>query len=163
RSSSTPRKAAAAKTRGCSPNEVVVLSRVADALYWMARYLERVDGTARLLETNLLHGADGSEAAARWRPLLGVGPNAPVHAAVNADGVVTDARVVRFVTVERTNPSAMRGCLRLARDNARVVRHHVTPEMMEILDALWHRAGADLERADAAGGLVRFCRLARAE
>jgi uncharacterized alpha-E superfamily protein len=141
-----------------------VLSRLADALYWMARYLERVDGTARLLEANLLHATgEGEPAETRWRPLLGIGRNASAYAALHPDGVVTEARVVRFVTVEHTNPSAVRACLRLARDNARVVRDVVTPEMWEILHELSKRAGAELERADGADALVRFCRLARSE
>src|SRR5258706_8116465 len=143
-----------------------MLSRTADALYWMARYLERVDGTARLLEINLLHEADDPEAAsaeARWRPLLGIGGNWAAYAALHPDGLVGRERVVRFVTVERTNPSAIRACVRLARDNARVVRDRISLEMWEILSDLWGHAGPHLERTDDADALIRFCRTARSE
>ena len=50
-----------------------MLSRIADSLYWMSRYLERVDSTARLVEINLLHlveAESGMAEAAEWRPLL---------------------------------------------------------------------------------------------
>lgn len=142
-----------------------MLSRHADALYWMARYVERVDGTARLLEANLADGGDADAAVreARWRPALGIGRNLGAYAALHPDGVVTEDRVVRFVTVERTNPSAMRACLRLARDNAGVARAHLAPEMWEIVNALWHRAGPEIERAAGAETLLRTCRVVRGE
>ena len=50
-----------------------MLSRIADSLYWMSRYLERADGTARLLEINLTHLLEAEDAlpeAAEWKPLL---------------------------------------------------------------------------------------------
>ena len=52
-----------------------MLSRIADSLYWMSRYLERADNTARLIEINLLHLLEAEDAlpeAAQWQPLLGI-------------------------------------------------------------------------------------------
>jgi len=108
-----------------------VLSRIADALYWMARYLERVDHTARLIELDLAPPAaveDDTSPDDTWRPLLGVAANAAAYAALHPDGAVTQERMIRFLTVERTNPNAVRSCLRLARDNGHVVRDRLSDD-----------------------------------
>ena len=52
-----------------------MLSRIAESMYWMSRYLERADNTARLLEINLLHLVEAEDVvneAAQWRPLLAI-------------------------------------------------------------------------------------------
>jgi uncharacterized alpha-E superfamily protein len=143
-----------------------VLSRIADALYWMARYLERVDHTARLIELDLAPPAaaedDGSPDDV-WRPLLGVAANAAAYAAIHPDGVVTQDRMIRFLTVERTNPNAVRSCLRLARDNGHVVRDRLSDDAWEILNALWVRSAPHLERADGTDAMVQFCHALRGE
>jgi uncharacterized alpha-E superfamily protein len=142
-----------------------VLSRIADALYWMARYLERVDHTARLIELDLAAplAIDESESDAVWRPLLDVAANAAAYAALHPDGAVTQERMIRFLTVERTNANAIRACLRLARDNGHVVRDRLSEDAWEILNALWTRTAPHLERADGAEAMVRFCRALRGE
>jgi uncharacterized alpha-E superfamily protein len=143
-----------------------VLSRIADSLYWLARYLERVDDTARLIEINLLHLLEAEEPASaetHWRPLLGISGNAAAYDALHADGLVTQDRVIHFLTRERTNPDAIRACLRLARDNARVVRDRISKEMWEIMNELWLRAAPHLDRDDAPDSMVQFCRTVRSE
>ena len=143
-----------------------MLSRIADSLYWMARYLERVDDTARLIEINLLHLLEADETASaetHWRPLLGISAGAATYADLHPDGVVTQERVIRFLTRERANPNAIRACLRLARDNARVVRDRVSKEMWEIMNELWLRAAPHLDRADGPDSMIQFCRSVRSE
>jgi uncharacterized alpha-E superfamily protein len=143
-----------------------VLSRIADSLYWMARYLERVDDTARLVEINLVHllEADGAAPAeAHWRPLLDISAGSATYAEVHPDGVVTQERVVRFLTRERANPNAIRACLRFARDNARVVLDRISKEMWEIMNELWLRASPHLDRADGPESTIQFCRSVRSE
>jgi uncharacterized alpha-E superfamily protein len=143
-----------------------VLSRIADSLYWMSRYLERVDNTVRLIEINLLHLLevdDQGAAEAHWRPLLAISQNADAYVTVNPDEQITQTRVIRFLTQERANPNAIRGCLRLARDNARVVRDRISREMWEIMNELWLRAEPHLERAEGPESMVPFCRAVRSE
>lgn len=143
-----------------------MLSRIADSLYWMARYLERVDNTVRLIEINLLHLLEVDDqvaAEAHWRPLLAISQNDDVYRTVNPDGAITQERVIRFLTHERSNPNAIRGALRLARDNARVVRDRISREMWEIMNELWLRAEPHLERAEGPESMVQFCRAVRSE
>jgi uncharacterized alpha-E superfamily protein len=143
-----------------------MLSRIADALYWMARYLERVDATARLIEVDLLQLLEAEAevtAETHWRPLLGLGGRAEAYAALHADGLVTQERVIRFLTVERTNPNAIRACLRLARDNAGAARDRIAGDAWEIVNALWVGAASELDRADGPDAMIARCRAIRGD
>ena len=133
-----------------------MLSRIADSLYWMSRYLERADATARLLEinaTHLLEAEDALPEAAEWRPLLVICGNEAAFAELSGGREPSGARVTEFMTREPKNPGSIRTSLRLARENARVVRDRISMEMWECVNELWLRSG---ERLDAAPGPEAF-------
>lgn len=126
-----------------------MLSRIADSLYWMTRYLERADATARLLEINLIHGIEAERAlpeAAEWRPLLSICGNEDAYALVYEGAPVGQARVMDFLTGERRNAGSIRTSLRLARENARVVRDRISRETWEGVNDLWLRSEERLAR-----------------
>ena len=126
-----------------------MLSRIADSLYWMSRYLERADGTARLLEINLTHLLEAEDAlpeAAEWKPLLVICGHEHAFAELAGGGEVSGARVTEFLTREAKNPGSIRASLRLARENARVVRDGISKEMWEALNEVWLRSEERLER-----------------
>ena len=128
-----------------------MLSRIADSLYWMSRYLERAGNTARLIEINLLHLLEAEDAlpeAAQWKPLLSITSSEEVFAQCYQGAPITAPRIIEFLTVERSNPNAIRTSLRMARENARVVRDRISKEMWEALNELWF----ELEHV-LAGGL----------
>jgi uncharacterized alpha-E superfamily protein len=117
-----------------------VLSRIADSLYWMSRYLERAGNTARLLEINLLHLLEAEDAlpeAAQWMPLLNITASEATFAQDYPGAPITAQRVIEFLTRERANPNAIRTSLRMSRENARVVRDRISKEMWEALNELW--------------------------
>ena len=130
-----------------------MLSRIADSLYWMSRYLERADSTARLVEINLLHMLEGESTTpeiAEWRPLLAICGHEEGFARL-ADGREPNGpRVIDFLTRERRSGGSIRTSLRLARENARVVRDRISKEMWETVNDLWLRSEERLERAPAA-------------
>jgi uncharacterized alpha-E superfamily protein len=126
-----------------------MLSRIADSLYWMSRYLERVDSTARLVEINLLHLVEAESViteAAEWRPLLVICGHEEAFAEVAGASPMTSARVIEFITRERRNPGSVRHSLQLARENARVVRDRISKEMWESVNELWLRSEERLEK-----------------
>jgi len=133
-----------------------MLSRIAESLYWMSRYLERVDSTARLVEINLLHGIEAEAViteAAEWKPLLVIcGHEAAFQnfprSEPKASGE-TQSWVIEFMTRERANPGSIRQSLRLARENARVVRDRISKEMWEAVNELWLRSEERLARPPA--------------
>lgn len=117
-----------------------MLSRIADSMYWMARYLERAGETARLMEINLLYLVEAEEDMGeedRWRPILQITSSEPLYGEQYEDGYVTTPRVLQFIAAGRTNPSAIRTCLRLFRENARVARDRISKEMWEAVNEIW--------------------------
>jgi uncharacterized alpha-E superfamily protein len=117
-----------------------VLSRIADSLYWMSRYLERAGNTARLVEINLLYLLEAEDAlspAAQWRPLLSISGSDDAYAQCYPGADITAHKMIQFMTQERSNPNAIRTSLRLARENARVVRDRISKEMWEAMNELW--------------------------
>jgi uncharacterized alpha-E superfamily protein len=115
-----------------------MLSRTADHLYWMARYMERAENTARMLnvsyETSLLpQSADVAEAG--WRGLLSISELTWSFSQKYQD--VSARSVMDFMVRDETNPSSIFCCLRAARENARAVRGALTTEVWETQNQTW--------------------------
>jgi uncharacterized alpha-E superfamily protein len=130
-----------------------VLSRIADSLYWMSRYLERAGNTARLVEINLLHLLEAEDAlpeAAQWLPLLSISGSEEAYKKRYDGGEITASRTIQFMTRERQNANSIRSSLRLARENARVVRDRISNEMWEAINEIWLRMDRLLEGSTAA-------------
>lgn len=117
-----------------------MLSRIADSMYWMSRYLERAGETARLMEINLLYLVEAEEdmgEADKWRPILEITASLPQYAELYGDEAITTQRVLQFVCGGRTNHNSIRTCLRLFRENARVARDRISKEMWEAVNEIW--------------------------
>ncbi|MFN3860947.1 MAG: alpha-E domain-containing protein [Roseateles sp.] len=115
-----------------------MLSRTADHLYWMARYVERAENTARLLDIayqTTLQPQSAVDAEQTWRSLLSISELNALH----ASGYTTvDARsVMRFFVADENNLSSIFNCLRAARENARAVRGSLTTEVWETTNQTW--------------------------
>src|SRR6218665_79819 len=129
-----------------------MLSRTADHLFWMSRYTERAENTARMLnvsyETSLLpQSADVAQEG--WEGLLSISELIPAYTARH--GKVTPGRVLEFMVRDGNNPSAILSCLRAARENARAVRGALTTEVWETQNQTWlelhrHLEGGAFER-----------------
>jgi uncharacterized alpha-E superfamily protein len=136
-----------------------MLSRLASSIYWMSRYLERVGNTARLLNINLLNMLEDEEshgAAVQWHPLLAItGTDELFHESQEGRDATAEG-VIRFMTQERANSAAIHSSLRLARENARVVRDRISREMWETLNDFWLRIDSYLERPLAINKALDF-------
>ncbi|MGV3531907.1 MAG: alpha-E domain-containing protein [Chthoniobacteraceae bacterium] len=131
-----------------------MLSRVADSLYWLSRYVERAENTARMLDVNLQltldsdHSAQGSERL-DWQPILATLEDLTVF--TDHYPAITAETVCDFVTFSRANPNSIWSCVAAARENARTVREYISSEMWEQLNRLWLwlDSAADQDRAGA--------------
>lgn len=130
-----------------------MLSRTADQLYWMARYIERAENTARLLDVTWQMSLvpQSSEVANRsWLAALNCNGLAETYQKLH--GVVEGAKVLNFMTLDEDNPASIYNCLRAARENAHAVRGTLSLEMWEAINATWletaQRAGRPLVEAD---------------
>lgn len=125
-----------------------MLSRVANAIYWMSRYVERAENVARIISVNLNLSLDmPGEAGQQWRPLVVItGDDQHFQERI---GVTTKESVVQFLTFDTQNPNSILSCLRAARENARSVREIISAEMWEHINKsyLTVRDGGTLEKA----------------
>jgi uncharacterized alpha-E superfamily protein len=123
-----------------------MLSRTASHLYWLSRYLERAENTARMLDVTqsmMLLSA----------PTSGDGPGGPreIGAPLQITGLISEYRaqvgeidaasVTRFLAWNPALPSSIVNCLAAARENARAVRGAITTEMWESINATWLELG----------------------
>ncbi|HEX7741411.1 MAG TPA: alpha-E domain-containing protein, partial [Sphingobium sp.] len=115
-----------------------MLSRTAENLFWMARYMERAEATARLLTMGqrmaILPGAHHRD---EWRSVVratGNGGNA------FPEGVqVTESDAVSYLMLDLDNPSSIRSCLLKARANGKSARTMLTQDMWEALNEGWRK------------------------
>jgi uncharacterized alpha-E superfamily protein len=128
-----------------------MLSRVADSIYWMSRYIERAENVARFIDVNLNLMLDLSVGATtqQWRPLVDTTGDSKEFA--ERYGEASQQDVMHFLTFDADNGNSIVSCLRTARENARSVREVISSEMWEqvngfylaVNDAITSRALAD--------------------
>jgi uncharacterized alpha-E superfamily protein len=113
-----------------------MLSRVADSIYWMSRYIERAENVARFIAVNLNLSLDlPGDADQQWMPLVvTAGDHDPF---VKQYGAATRKNVISFLTFDRMNPNSIMSCLRAARENARAVRESISLEMWEHINRFY--------------------------
>ncbi|MGB0257884.1 MAG: alpha-E domain-containing protein [Coraliomargarita sp.] len=112
-----------------------MLSRVANSLYWLSRYLERAENLARLVEVNRYDSLDSSSRISKaseteeiWGPLLTA---TSMQAAYSES---KDPEVGWFLTFSENNPDSIRQCIAQARENARMVRDQISEELWRELN-----------------------------
>ena len=128
-----------------------MLSRTADHLYWMARYTERAENTARMLDVNyqmsLMPQSDKATERA-WRAMLEISELTLAYGARHTG--VTASEVIHFMVSDMDNLSSIMRCLLGARENARAIRGSITTELWETIN----RTGLDAQRMMREGVLV---------
>jgi len=115
-----------------------MLSRTADHLFWMSRYMERAENTARMLDVNYQTSLLPQSAAVTeqgWRGLLSISELSGDYA--TRYGEIDARKVMDFMLRDERNPSSILCCLRAARENARAVRGALTTEVWETTNHTW--------------------------
>ncbi len=115
-----------------------MLSSTADNLFWVARYMERSENTARLLTglyyMSLLPARRGTTTGL-WEGLFQTDDERAQFIARH--GVFTTNPVLEFMVLDRDNPSSIRSCIWAARENVRATRHVLTTELWETVNQTW--------------------------
>lgn len=116
-----------------------MLCRVADSLFWMSRYIERAENTARLVDVNLQLllelDYDEAETAAHWNSILESFDDRALYDQQSDE--ITTHSVTEFFTFSRDNPSSVISCVLAARENARMIRDQISSEMWEVINRLY--------------------------
>ncbi|MGB3767199.1 MAG: alpha-E domain-containing protein [Phormidesmis sp.] len=114
-----------------------MLSRVADAIYWLNRYIERAENVARFVEVNLNLLMDSPVGMAeQWNPLIEVTGDRVLFQKLYG-GEATAENVLNFLTFDTRSPNSILSCVRAARENARSVRETISSEMWEQVNAFY--------------------------
>jgi uncharacterized alpha-E superfamily protein len=116
-----------------------MLRRIADHLFWMARYLERAEWRARLADVNYhLLVETATKEQHPWAPLLAITGDGELFAQYHDAPIET--QVLDFFTFETRNPSSILTCINAARDNARNLRHRLSSELWLEINTLYLEA-----------------------
>lgn len=118
-----------------------MLSRIAESLYWIGRYVERSEDTSRILDVhlNLLLDDPWASESVVCASLLSAMGTDPV-------GPVTTADVLDLLAWDLSNPASIVGSIGVARENARRCREVISAELWENLNVTWHDAGRAVRR-----------------
>src|SRR5258708_3448962 len=128
-----------------------MLSRVAESIFWMSRYIERAENVARFIEVNWHLVLDsGTTEEEQWHALVGTTGDHEIFA--KSYGVCTRENVIQFLTFDRANLNSITSCVRAARENARSVRDVISCEMWEQINSFYlmlNDAAASSKAADS--------------
>jgi len=112
-----------------------MLSRVADSLYWMSRYIERSDGILRMLKVNYAYSQD-SIMEFSWKPVLRLFTYVEESQARQLE---TNPRaILQYIVTDKGNPNAVVNIVTRARENARSVQDNITKELWQCLNDYYH-------------------------
>src|SRR5205809_6000474 len=114
-----------------------MLSRIADSLFWFNRYMERADGLLRIMRTNYTLSLDkGINSNLTWQPVLKIFTN------INDNEIATlendTAATLYFLLTDTNNANSLKAILTKARENARGVQDHITKEVWEQVNQMYH-------------------------
>lgn len=112
-----------------------MLSRVADSLYWMSRYMERADGILRMLKINYASSQDDLHDFS-WAPVLEIFTYLD-DAQYSAIGN-NSRTVLQYMVTDKENPNSVLNIVTKARENARSVQDHITKELWQCLNDFYH-------------------------
>jgi uncharacterized alpha-E superfamily protein len=113
-----------------------MLSRVADTIYWLNRYIERADNVARFVNVNLNLMLDLTQVMGQqWEPLILTTGDLQLFS--QRYGEATSENVIQFLTFDSNYPSSIVSCVQRARENARSIREIISSEMWEEVNAFY--------------------------
>jgi uncharacterized alpha-E superfamily protein len=118
-----------------------MLKRVADSLYWMSRYIERAENTARLVDVSLqyvpdIENLDDETFKNLWEPILHSTGDYDLYYKLNKSA--NSESLTHFLTFDLENPSSIQSCVVYARQNAHMIRDQISTEMWEVINRLYH-------------------------
>jgi uncharacterized alpha-E superfamily protein len=113
-----------------------MLSRVANSMYWLNRYIERAENVARFIDANYHMALDMPDGAnEQWQPLINTTGDHELFA--KNYGAATRENAIEFLVFDRNNPNSIHSCVRAARENARSVREYISSEMWEQINTFY--------------------------
>lgn len=115
-----------------------MLSRVANSIYWMTRYLERADNIARFMDVNasLILDIGWERKNAQWKPLIQATGDEEIFDHYYKE--YNEKNVIYFLTFDKRNINSIINCIKNSRENARIIREIISSEMWKMINSLFH-------------------------
>src|SRR5579871_6343871 len=134
-----------------------MLSRIADSLFWLGRYIERAEYTARILDVNYHMLLEQSQQPYRlhWDPLITMAGEQERFRQFYDEA--NSQNTFEFLAFREENPSSIVQCIAKARENARTIRDRISREMWEDINGLYHMVSRYVPEEEIAAGPHRFC------
>jgi uncharacterized alpha-E superfamily protein len=135
-----------------------VLSRVAEACFWVGRYVERAEDVARIVDVNyhgVIENTDPEAAPAWWSVVATTGDE---DAFLARYPQATETNVAEFLLLDRTNPNSVVNCVTKAREAARRIRDRISSETWEEINRFFHFASRQTMAVVMMDGPYAFCR-----
>jgi uncharacterized alpha-E superfamily protein len=135
-----------------------MLSRIADSLFWMARYMDRAENTARLLDVtyNMLLEQEQQTYVLRWDAVITITGGQAAFANLCREAALDN--VCDFLLFRPENPDSVVKCISCVRENARAIRDRMSREMWENVNGLYHRVREMQENVEIRTNPHAFCR-----
>lgn len=124
-----------------------MLSRVAESVYWMNRYIERAESAARVIDVSFQLMLDGGDELTQWSPLVATSGAETLFKERYGESFSRE-NVIQFLAFDDQNPNSMLSCFRNARENARSVREIISSEMWEQVNKAYLMVHDVSENAD---------------
>lgn len=133
-----------------------MLARTAENLFWLARYMERADYVARLLQVagHMNSVRVDSDHNSEWESAIVAAGCRERYFASHAEA--DERSVIQFLAFDRDNPSSIMNCVETSRRNARAVRTALTSDMWEAVNGTWQELGAFMDATMDEDRLARF-------
>ncbi|MBL0319138.1 MAG: alpha-E domain-containing protein [Alphaproteobacteria bacterium] len=139
-----------------------MLSRVAESLFWMARYIERAENVSRFIAVNMHLTLDlASDAIQQWDPLIATTGDQTIF--YHKYGKSTQDNAIQFLIFDEDNANSIKSCLIKARENARGVRDVLTTEIWEQINHLYLSITSETAPLEAAQNVFQYCKKLRLE
>ena len=134
-----------------------MLSRIAESLFWMGRYMERAEDTARLLDVHFHTLLEQSQQTylLRWDSIVRISGE---HERFFENYTEATAQTVfEFLGFRENNPNSIVGCVTHVRENARTIRDRISRELWEDVNSFYHRMRGFRAESEVLAGPHRFC------
>ncbi|HAE00862.1 MAG TPA: alpha-E domain-containing protein [Rhodospirillaceae bacterium] len=138
--------------------QLTLLARFAEEISWMARYMERADNLARLLEVNEVFARD-RRGEHNWDAVIDL--NADRELFEKQHGATSPSKTAYFYMLDRDNPNSIISSVRSARENARSLRPLISTEMWTHLNVFFNELQAISATPDNIPNISRFCERVR--
>jgi uncharacterized alpha-E superfamily protein len=138
--------------------QLTLLARFAEEISWMARYMERADNLARLLEVNEVFARD-RRGEHNWDAVIDL--NADRELFEKQHGATSPSKTAYFYMLDRDNPNSIISSVRAARENARSLRPLISTEMWTHLNVFFNELQAISATPNNIPNIARFCERVR--